>query len=857
MDVRLPDGTVINNVPDGTSKADLIAKLKSGGYDTSKLEEIAASARAPEAAPRGTVGDYASALGKGVMAMPGNIAAVGPGLVRGVADVTDTAALLGARGLDYLMPQGQAASAVPSGRPGMRAGLDVLMPPAPPQNPEVNREEVIQSSIDRRKAEYEAKWGNQALGDVARTVGQVGVTLPIGGVIAAPIRATAGAVVDMAPSLARFLTPLATSLETGGFQTGTTGLANVAAKTVGGGVTGGIAAEAIEPGTGKTGAVIGAAIPTIAAPVVKGVYNYGQRLADVHGNALLDMMEGKGKAILNTLRNPEAIIVPGTEPHAGEIASSVGSSKFAAGVENLRNTPAFATERAAQEAQTNEARLAQEARVQNVAETEKQKKITKLTAQIDNGLVTVNPDAIGAGLKNIAVKEKDALKPVIRQAYKDAFALAPNEKIDIGNVIKKAEEILGQPLSEINVETQPDIVKKLLKLKPAAPQGEPVRGLRLEATPAPAAERAAVTLEETDALRKAINEDIASAKTANANPAQATKLAKLGQLHKALDEAVGNSTAISDEAKTAYAQAVNLYRTQYAPRFKEGVNAQITARGPWSQDTVLAEDVIKKYFSPGGATEAKQFVNLFGNNADAVKIARSGIEDLYRQKVTDAVTGAVDSGKHAAFVKEYARPLAILDEAGMGLKDKFAQIGADAKRLEEVQKLATASGNKLAPPLPPGANALAVQKRIDELTSKLNPAQLTEVDAVRKDLARAAEYQRLAAIGSGAAGKQTLMSEAAAVPGAELAAAVVPGKGKLATSTVGYIFNKLTGKMDDKIALELARELSNPALAEPAIAGALQRQASRETRNALFSRYGARPASIAASQMRSNPDAGP
>lgn len=38
MDVRLPDGTVIKGVPDGMSKADLIAKLKSNGYDIGKLD---------------------------------------------------------------------------------------------------------------------------------------------------------------------------------------------------------------------------------------------------------------------------------------------------------------------------------------------------------------------------------------------------------------------------------------------------------------------------------------------------------------------------------------------------------------------------------------------------------------------------------------------------------------------------------------------------------------------------------------------------------------------------------------------------------------------------------------------------
>lgn len=38
MDVQLPDGTVIKDIPEGTSKADLTAKLKANGYDTSKLD---------------------------------------------------------------------------------------------------------------------------------------------------------------------------------------------------------------------------------------------------------------------------------------------------------------------------------------------------------------------------------------------------------------------------------------------------------------------------------------------------------------------------------------------------------------------------------------------------------------------------------------------------------------------------------------------------------------------------------------------------------------------------------------------------------------------------------------------------
>ena len=39
MNVTLPDGTVLQDVPDGTTKEQLRAKLASNGYDVSKLEE--------------------------------------------------------------------------------------------------------------------------------------------------------------------------------------------------------------------------------------------------------------------------------------------------------------------------------------------------------------------------------------------------------------------------------------------------------------------------------------------------------------------------------------------------------------------------------------------------------------------------------------------------------------------------------------------------------------------------------------------------------------------------------------------------------------------------------------------------
>ena len=65
---------------------------------------------------------------------------------------------------------------------------------------------------------------------------------------------------------------------------------------------------------------------------------------------------------------------------------------------------------------------------------------------------------------------------------------------------------------------------------------------------------------------------------------------------------------------------------------------------------------------------------------------------------------------------------------------------------------------------------------------------------------------------------------------------------------------RLSGQMDDKIALELARELSNPALAADAIEKAMARQAGKGKTNAVVNAL-AKPAATAAAQAPADQNA--
>jgi hypothetical protein len=791
MDVRLPDGTVIKNVPEGTTKADLTAKLQANGYDIAKLTGAApAPTRVDEGMPQ------QRSLGQAVMQAPQDLAM---GVYKGFKNVTDTMFKGGASALDYL------------------AGT--------------NTRAAVDEAAARQNAEYQKEYGPRVLAKSGEILGEVGSTmLPIAGVSKVVAKGA-----ELAPSLAKYLTPVAESIASGGFRTGLqSGGVNTGVRALGGATGGAIGAGLVNPEDAGAGAAFGAVVPALGLPAAKFVVEQGRKMIDPGAAAINQAVGNKGGQIISALRDPNAVIVPGSSPTAGQVAAPVGSTGFSGLTKDLSDMPKVSQLYADKTAQTNVARLEQQARV----DARLQGVIDRVRDKVDTNLVNVTPSEIGNGLQAIGEKAKADFKiNKLNPGYAAAFDLAGNGKIDVSNVISKAEDILGQKLSTFAPETAPATIKKLFLFQPKTPEAKPLGGGLVSSKVKTAAEAPAgppaATLKDLDDVRKAINADIRSAATGS-GALDSVTLRNLGQLHQAIDDAIGKSTAIPDAAKTAYADVVNLYRTEYVPRFKEGANANLFKQTSLNELKTKPEDVITKYFNPGGESEAKQFVNLFGDNPDALKMAGKGIEDLYRQKVVDATTGLVKPEAHAKFLKDYAQPIRIMDDAGMGLGQRFATIGKDVQRLQRLEGMQAGASNKLAPGLPAGENALAVEQRINQLTQGLNPRQLSAVNAVRDDLARAAEYERLAQAGrTGKAGQiATEFGKEGGLP--------IPSYLSAPVTAFNFIVKRLMGKMDEKTAIALATELANPASAAKAIERSMVKRASQEINN-QYARNALRP----------------
>ena len=558
----------------------------------------------------------------------------------------------------------------------------------------------------------------------------------------------------------------------------------------------------------------------IVSPVITKSAEYINKLKNIKLDQYVKAVGNKGEDIVNALRG-RVQIVPGTAPTAGEAAAGEGSVGLSVLQSRARQVPGAADTYASQEAQNIAARQAQEARATAKFDASKQ----RLQGKIERGLVNVTPGEVGSTLIDAAKAEQQAVKSkVIRPAYDAAFAAAGDSKIDVSKVISEAERILDRKLSSFATETAPDTVRKLSGFVPPAPPAKPVGSGPISSkmkTPAPPAAAPEATLQQLDDVRKAINADIAAASTSNA-PMAATTLRNLRQLHAAIDDAVNSSTALPQEAKTLYKGALDAYRTEYVPRFKEGINANLFKQTSLLETKIKPEDVVSKYFQPKGESEAKDFLRLFDKNPEAMKIARTGIEDLYRREVTDSA-GRVTPEAHAAFLKKYAEPLKILDDAGMNIAQRVGIVGRDAARLAKIDELAKASGNKLGAPLPAGANALAVEKRISELTQNMTPQQLSHVNAVREDLMREGEYARLVKSGeSSGADMRSLATKAGRELGVPL-----PSFISVPITVFNNVVKKLALRMDDKLALEIARELTSPTIAANQIEAAMKLQTAR------------------------------
>lgn len=191
----------------------------------------------------------------------------------------------------------------------------------------------VRAANEAGRAEYDTAIQNPLRNMLGRVAGQAVVTAPVGGVLAAPVRAAAPYVGSAAPVVNR----LAEALATSGFRTGavptTLGsrIADLGIRAAGGAATGGASGALVDPGSAGASAALGGALPI------------GVRAAGAAGAGVARLLEGGDKtaarAIANALEVPpnrlQALVqqlrgaetfVPGSRPTVSQVTMEPGAA---------------------------------------------------------------------------------------------------------------------------------------------------------------------------------------------------------------------------------------------------------------------------------------------------------------------------------------------------------------------------------------------------------------------------------------------------------------------------------------------------------------------------------------------------
>lgn len=446
-------------------------------------------------------------------------------------------------------------------------------------------------------------------------------------------------------------------------------------------------------------AVTAAAKPAVwTANKLVDVVNTGQNVVRPKLNWLGEAVGEQGPDIVSQLRTN----VSGVEG-AGQAAAPVTNVPFSQFTKELEK---FAPQAAADAAATQDALLAARSNIAEGRMAEGSRKLADVVA-------APNEQDVGKKLIAIAEKEKRTMKDtVVNPAFRQAEKLAGSAPIDISNVTSKAAEIM---------DTVDPSVATALSARLRKFQGETKTTEKIGAGGARYATETKIppsaTLAEVGDVRSAINSAAARAKATGDEVA----FRDLIGLHRELDDAVMTSANLTPEAVDAYKNALSIYATEYAPRFKTGLQFDLF-KVRQGANAIKPENVVDKFFSSPTSTD--QFIALFGGNRDAMLNAKVGIEGLFRDKVIK--DGVIDTKAASKFLDDYGAQIDKLDARGLGIRDKLTSLVDETARVTVPEsRIAEVRGAVKGGGLPAGVSKSKVAARVNELADATSAEDLT------------------------------------------------------------------------------------------------------------------------------------
>ena len=659
------------------------------------------------------------------------------------------------------------------------------------------------------------------------------------GAFVSPTRATIGVANELAPMVTSPVARnvLTTLAEKPGMQTAS---AIGAGTAVGAGQEAGVTDPFQQLLLAAAGGVAPSAISAAAKPAIRTVYNITEPFLPggaekVKARAYLEAFDNDPNKVQQAIN----LLELGTPPE--KVAVALNASGFAALLGSARNANTIvkdlylARDAALQQSQANrlaiasrsvnalQADLDQQQKNRLVALSEEdelaQRAVREERERLAGRLPKESQLKVGETVTERSAGELDRVKTqIVQPAYRAAFDAAP-EPFSFDLVAQTARALMDDAGYVFNPEQAPNAAKAV-----AAYQAKAVRQpyATLMGEPPVRREPTMITLEDADTFIQAINEDLAV--LGRANDASANKtVANLMQLKRAAEQAIEVGTQGTEAAKL-YKDARTAHREQVIGRFRTGWVSDLERQTVTNEQKLAPESVIKTILE--GEQNALRFVAALGEDPLAVDAVRRGIVDRYRREVVR--DGVINPAKSADFMRKYDDALNTLEESGIKIMDGLRQFDENAARLAEAGETAT---TRVAAEFEPRLRELKeLERRARTLANRVgvppekSAEKLDTLAQSSEDVATVINDIRQALLDKRRF--KTLVREGVAAGGgvreltAEQAGPKLQVFDQLFTFA-NFLLTRAQGRVDAKLAVDIAQEMLNSDPAAKALAEAM------------------------------------
>lgn len=698
MDVRLPDGTVVTNVPEGISQSELMSRLGRSGnapkanlldkldaidkqQGTTQPEASQPSSRLlPENANLGLAAQQAADVVSGVAPLRLAINAIArnpqganyaaqqfkKGVASGLGlpvDATTNLINLGIAGYGVAKHALTGSSDLPNlitdpfGGSGTFERLFLTNNDVQPTGPT-----------------------NQFIGRLARDIGAASV--PVAGMAGRPT-----AFLPANPSVPALLQAQASSP----LPTLAAGLGLQTAATTGGEIARQVAPAPYKEAVDLIGQLAGGiAAPSYIAARVQGYNALRQAGSQENANRMaLNYVENK---LRNDVRNfpgakdrlNEALAlsdqIPGFNPRIGQASGVPSQLDMERRV--ATSSPEAFNRRALQDEQNRAAVVRQ---AEQDLPLLKQNDVTDRlqTAQTER-------QDLAAALPEVPAEETGQTLRAARSSLKGRFDQiaaqkfnAPVEeanrlgvKVNPTPIFDKVEELQSNPALQFDATNAPAIVQRIKQVigrempDQEAPQLYGANGQPLYS---PRDRIFNIGFDQLKAMREEVGKDIARERT-SPTPNARQRLRALYDLQNTIDETAQQAPkSVTD----LWNSARQWYASEYAPRFLRGVNLKQSLKDITGEQRIPDEKLPGQYFKKMSPTPMSRFVTLYGDSPAAMHAMENHILDTYRREVVK--DGVIDPARHDNFLRNYGPALKQLPS----MQEHLQSMGNAARLLGE------------------------------------------------------------------------------------------------------------------------------------------------------------------------------